>query len=413
MAFQPRHRWIISKLRWAFGLDSEEVEVLRRLGAGHEGTTYLVRRLKVASNPLQAAKMLRRGPMLDAEFLHREILTQSRLRHDFIVGLHEVMLTPSHVVIFMQYAEGGDFFSYIVAQKSSQAGKNGGLVLGESEARWFFRQLVLAIAYCHSKRVAHRDIKLANVLLQKRENSNHLPPLIKVCDFGMSKQWQRWEEASTHTTCGTPAYMPPEVLEQMVADVGYDPRAADVWSCGVFLYVLLLGKFPFSQGVRGKAEFETHYRSMLEQIYLLHAGNSTAMMAEVWGDAQLSEACKDLLNGMLAVSSSDRLTVAEVMGHRWYREGLELLGGGAMARRRHCWGPSWSRGCLTGTKMRRKWNFKGNFAVRSRRGAGGNSNRRSTNRSFCAWCGRPSWCATGPPTRSTGGRRGKTFWGGG
>ena len=281
--------------------------------------------------------MLRRGPMLDAEFLHREILTQSRLRHDFIVGLHEVMLTPSHVVIFMQYAEGGDFFSYIVAQKS-KAGKTG-LVLGESEARWFFRQLVLAIAYCHSKRIAHRDIKLANVLLQKK-NSPPLPPLIKVCDFGMSKQWQRWEEASTHTTCGTPAYMPPEVLEQMVADVGYDPRAADVWSCGVFLYVLLLGKFPFSQGVRGKAEFETHYRSMLEQIYLLHAGNSTAMMAEVWGDAQLSEECKDLLNGMLAVSSSDRLTVAEVMGHSWYREGLGK-------------GPSWEEELLGGELVKR------------------------------------------------------------
>jgi serine/threonine-protein kinase SRK2 len=264
--------------------------------------------------------MLRRGPLLDAEFLHREILTQARLQHDFIVGLHEVMLTPSHVAIFMQYAEGGDFFSHIVAQK--RAGGGGappGLVMGEGDTRFFFRQLVLAISYCHSKRVAHRDIKLANVLLASRERG---PPLLKVCDFGLSKQWQRWEEASTHTTCGTPAYMPPEVLEQMMADVGYDPRAADVWSCGVFLYVLLLGKFPFSQGVRGKAEFETHYRSMLEQIYLLHSGNSTAMMAQVWGDAQLSEECKDLLNGMLAVSSADRLTVEKVIRHPWYRKAL-------------------------------------------------------------------------------------------
>jgi serine/threonine protein kinase len=129
--------------------------------------------------------------------------------------------------------------------------------LTEEKARFYFRQLVEGVEYCHSRGVCHRDLKPENLLLD--ENGN-----LKISDFGLSALYIGGEEGSRtevrialgsasrwsckrdclqllHTTCGTPNYVAPEVL----ADQGYDGRKADVWSAGVILYVLLAGFLPF------------------------------------------------------------------------------------------------------------------------------------------------------------------------
>ena len=180
----------------AFGLRGDEYEVLKRLGEGHEGSTYLVR--VRASGEELAAKIMRRGGMLDERYLLQEIVTQASLTHPFIVQLKEVLLTPSHVVMLLEYAKGGDFFKFVVASTPH----TDRLLFSENKARYFFRQIIGAVGYCHSKHVAHRDIKLANVLLDASS-----PPKIKLCDFGLSKLWQQMEDLNTHTAVGTPAYM--------------------------------------------------------------------------------------------------------------------------------------------------------------------------------------------------------------
>ncbi len=107
------------------------------------------------------------------------------------------------------------------------------------------RQVVEGLSYCHSKGIFHRDLKPENLLLDLQGN-------IKISDFGLSTLYVGGTEGGTtsndrvellHTTCGTPNYVAPEVLENR----GYDGRQADVWSVGIVLFVLVAGYLPFEE----------------------------------------------------------------------------------------------------------------------------------------------------------------------
>ncbi|XP_020087875.1 CBL-interacting protein kinase 24 isoform X3 [Ananas comosus] len=169
-----------------------------------------------------AMKILTKSTILKHKMVHqikREISIMKIVRHPNIVRLHEVLAGRTKIYIILELVNGGELFDKIVHQ-----GK-----LHESEARRYFQQLVDAIDYCHSKGVFHRDLKPENLLLDSRGN-------LKVSDFGLSALTQQGV-GLLHTTCGTPNYVAPE---------GYDGAAADVWSCGVILYVLMAGFLPFN-----------------------------------------------------------------------------------------------------------------------------------------------------------------------
>ncbi|KAK9085925.1 hypothetical protein Sjap_026336 [Stephania japonica] len=107
--------------------------------------------------------------------------------------------------------------------------------LKEDEARKYFQQLINAVDYCHSRGVYHRDLKPENLLLDSKGQ-------LKVSDFGLSALPQQVrEDGLLYTTCGTPNYVAPEVVNNK----GYDGAKADLWSCGVILFVLMAGYLPF------------------------------------------------------------------------------------------------------------------------------------------------------------------------
>jgi len=89
------------------------------------------------------------------------------------------------------------------------------------------------MAYMHSKCYAHRDLKLDNILMDPGTKK------IKIIDFGFSQRVRPDEKLSIF--CGTPHYMDPDIVRK----APYNPFAADVWACGVILYIIYVGKLPF------------------------------------------------------------------------------------------------------------------------------------------------------------------------
>ncbi|XP_058113349.1 CBL-interacting protein kinase 24-like isoform X2 [Magnolia sinica] len=185
--------------------------VIRKVGKYDVGRTIgegTFAKVKYAQNTESgetvAMKVLAKSTILEHKMvdqIKREISIMKIVRHPNIVRLHEV-----------------------------HHGR-----LAEDESRRYFQQLIDAVDYCHSKGVYHRDLKPENLLLDSQGN-------LKISDFGLSALLQKGVEL-LHTTCGTPNYVAPEVFSHE----GYDGSAADVWSCGVILFILMAGYLPFDE----------------------------------------------------------------------------------------------------------------------------------------------------------------------
>ena len=193
----------------------------------------------------------------------------------------------------MEYAGGGELFDRI-----SKAGR-----FNENEARFYFQQLISGVAYCHSMGVVHRDLKLENVLL---DASSGGAPIIKICDFGYSKSSHLHSQPKS--TVGTPAYIAPEILTRQKT---YDGRQSDVWSCGVTLFVLLCGSYPFEDPADPR-----NFRKTIEKI--LSANYSLPH------NVALSTECQDLLRSMFQINPQHRISIAQIFHHTFYRKNLPM-----------------------------------------------------------------------------------------
>lgn len=192
---------------------------------------------EIATQDLVAVKLI---PRPIPRPLHQMILQEIKIQRDLgeghlnIVNFKEVILTPSHLAFVLEYVPGGNLAKY-VSDKWKTTQERNGLFLTEEEARFIFKQFLSAVEYIHKHKVAHRDLKLDNTLLDEND-----PPCIKICDFGFSKYFD--ENSNMHTQIGTPVYMSPELIGAKHGRMGYNGQKADVWATGVLLFVMLLGK---------------------------------------------------------------------------------------------------------------------------------------------------------------------------
>ncbi|KAK4481185.1 hypothetical protein RD792_012066 [Penstemon davidsonii] len=161
--------------------------------------------------------------------------------------------------------------------------------LSENESRRYFQQLIDAVSHCHSKGVYHRDLKPENLLLDSNGN-------LKVSDFGLSALPQQGVEL-LHTTCGTPNYLAPEVLSHR----GYDGAAADLWSCGVILYVLMAGYLPFD---------ETDLPSLYNKI------SAAQFSCPLW----FSPPATSLIHKILDPNPETRIKIDGIKRDQWFRK---------------------------------------------------------------------------------------------
>ncbi|KAL1557393.1 CBL-interacting serine/threonine-protein kinase 16 [Salvia divinorum] len=271
-------------------------EIGALLGRGAFAKVYLGRRLpssasvEAAAEETVAIKVIRKDEAIKSEKtteqITREIAVMRRVRHPNVVELKEVMATRSKIYLVMEYASGGELLSAVARR------------LDESAARSYFQQLVGAVDFCHSRGVFHRDIKPENLLLGADGR-------LKISDFGLSALYDSPSSAAgggglLHTRCGTPAYTAPEVLRTK----GYDGAKADIWSCGVVLYVLLAGFLPFDD-----RNLAVMFRKAIRSQYSIPPWFSTET--------------KRLMYKLLDPNPGKRISIPGIMRVPWFKIGLQ------------------------------------------------------------------------------------------
>ncbi|KAL0345734.1 UNVERIFIED_CONTAM: CBL-interacting serine/threonine-protein kinase [Sesamum radiatum] len=258
-------------------------ELGRILGHGTFAKVYHARNLQtgksVAMKIVGKEKVIRVGMM---EQVKREISVMKMMHHPNIVELHEVMASKTKIYFAMEFVRGGELFAKIAKGR-----------LREDAARNYFQQLISAIDFCHSRGVYHRDLKPENLLLDEEG-------MLKVTDFGLSTFSDHLrQDGLLHTTCGTPAYVAPEVIGKK----GYDGAKADIWSCGVILFVLLAGYLPFQDD-----NIVTMYRKIYRGDF----------KCPPW----FSPESRKLITKMLDPNPSTRISIAKIMESSWFKKSL-------------------------------------------------------------------------------------------
>ena len=224
---------------------------------------------------------------------------------------HVVAMQDDHLLYnVMQYCEDGDLYRMVMSEINTHER------VEESRARLWFRQLLLALHFLQQKGVCHRDLKLENIMVHKDE--------IKIVDFGLALrvpyQSSGLDGAMSYVTDVSEGsnrllmtaqgqgsnwgYMSPEVLGK---DKYFDGFTHDLWAVGVVLYILLVGHKPFKWAHSSDMEF-----------LQLSENGSLKEILDYW-DIKLSNDACDLLQSMLNCNPHRRLTLAQVMNHRWVR----------------------------------------------------------------------------------------------
>jgi serine/threonine protein kinase len=203
------------------------------------------------------------------------------MQHPGVIKVYDFLNDADFLYLVMELVTGNTLLSSILVPGS----------LTEDVVKCIFKQLLVTVAYIHDQGIAHRDLKLENVLVNARGQ-------IKIVDFGFSRCAQSPGELFA-TSCGSPAYAAPEIIEQR----RYEGGRADLWSLGVMLYGMVAGTLPW----RG-----TNQNIVFDQIK--HADYEIP--------PSVSLMCKSLIQRLMVADPAVRYTAAEAVGHPWL-EGVE------------------------------------------------------------------------------------------
>ena len=252
----------------------------QEIGSGAFGKVLLGKHIttgeKVAIKILDKIKLSKTPD--DYQLVKQELSILKIVKHKYIVRLFEILETSRYIFIVMEYCEGGDIMNYIISKGR----------LSENESLKFFHQLINALFYLHSQSIAHRDVKIDNLLLDSNKD-------LKLIDFGLSTKYK--EDELLNQPCGTIVYAAPEVLDYK----DYHGMLADVWSCGIVLYGMLSGFLPF-----GDSDDEINKKMVLS--------------GKIKMPNFFSEGAINLLKHMLDINPLTRFTLDDIMEHPWFNK---------------------------------------------------------------------------------------------
>nr|QHR97372.1 calcium/calmodulin-dependent protein kinase type II subunit alpha isoform E1 [Sogatella furcifera] len=261
---------------------SDNYDLKEELG---KGAFSVVRRCVQKSTGLEfAAKIINTKKLSARDFqkLEREARICRKLQHPNIVRLHDSIQEENFHYLVFDLVTGGELFEDIVARE----------FYSEADASHCIQQILESVNHCHTNGVVHRDLKPENLLLASKAKG----AAVKLADFGLAIEVQG-EQHAWFGFAGTPGYLSPEVLKK-------EPygKPVDIWACGVILYILLVGYPPFWD--------EDQHR-----LYAQVKAGAYDYPSPEW-DTVTPEA-KNLINQMLTVNPSKRITASEALKHPW------------------------------------------------------------------------------------------------
>ena len=261
-------------------------EIKSELGEGGYGKVFKVLHKKMQI--YRAMKMISVNSKNEDEKTDEEIELLRQLDHPNIVKLFEYFSEDDKYYLITEYCEGGDLNEKLIKKEKK---------LSELSAGYIMYQIFRALIYCHNTHhLIHRDIKPDNIVVFRTNNADDDLYDVKLIDFGISKIFKK--KNNDNKVKGSPNYIAPEVLQYKI----YDEKC-DIWSCGVILYILVIGKNPFI----GKTREETN-NNIMRGAYTFPPGFIDKSSPEI----------RDLIQQCLKINPSERISAKKALEHNFF-----------------------------------------------------------------------------------------------
>ena len=235
-----------------------------------------------------AAKVIAKSSLVKSrakQKLISEIKIHKSLHHPQIDAFEHYFEDTENVYILLEMCQNQTLNELLKRRKR----------LTEIEVQCYMVQLIKALKYLHSHRVIHRDLKLGNLFLTDKME-------LKVGDFGLATKLD-FEGEKKRTVCGTPNYIAPEILD---GKSGHSYEV-DIWSLGVIIYTLIIGKPPFET-----QDVKTTYKRIKMNAYTFPE------------NAVISEAAKALIVEILVTDPLKRPSLEQILTHDFFNQGISI-----------------------------------------------------------------------------------------
>lgn len=283
-----------------------------------EGNHALIRcgKSKVDGKEVVIKELAKKSPRTNG-LLRQEATIMDGLSHRNLVKLHMHVETQDRLFLVMHYAKGGDLLDAVMGSRNKR--------LSSAVAKKWFAQLLLGVDYLHKNNIVHMDLKPDNVFVDESFN-------ILIGDYGLSRFYNP-HMRSLVARPGTLHYSAPECFSRWLVEQGWGDASIyfqelgvpltrkgdvvvygtelDVWALGVCLYVMLTGKYPFWG--TGNTQAEEDYATIETILF------QEAPRWPFWIESD----CVDMLCAIFNKNPHERITVAELMKHRWVKEQVE------------------------------------------------------------------------------------------
>ena len=259
--------------------DINQYQIKEIIGEGMFGKVklaiHLITKEKVAIKIFDKGKI---KSQKEKQYIEREISILKKLNHYNTIKLYNIIQNDEYIFLIQEYISDKELLHFIENNDN----------LSEKDICKLYQQIISGIEYLHEMGIAHRDLKLENILLNYKKD-------IKIIDFGLSNNYDRDMDELLHSSCGSPCYAAPEMIRGME----YRGLNTDIWSSGIILYLMLCKCFPFNDKNNSKL-----YQKILSGKFNI--------------PNNLSNEAKDIIINLLKVNPQERIKLNEIKNHPWF-----------------------------------------------------------------------------------------------